>query len=321
MEKNTADNQEVLHEEVEKHFVDEASFVKALDLEVILSKKGQIVLCTSGANRPGLFLAGYSDYFAESRVQVLGKAEMSFLLTLSNKKRQEVLEKLFTKEIPCLIISRALEPLPEMLELGKKYNKAIYLTKEITSKFIGSLLFYLSRLLALTTQRHGVLVDVFGTGVLIFGDSGIGKSEAALELVHRGHRLVSDDIVELKNIDDMLLGSSPDLIRHFMEIRGVGIIDVRAIYGVGSILNEKKVELVIVLESWDYNKSYERVGKELRQEEILGINIPKLTIPVLEGRNIAIVIEVAVRDFVLKKGGYNSAMLLDERLISRKNIF
>lgn len=308
------ENLEFLHEEVEKHFVDEAIFVKALDLEIILSKQGQIVLCTSGANRPGLFFAGYSDYFAQSRVQVVGKAEISYLLTLSSKKRWEVLESFFSMDIPCIVISRSLQPLPEMLELAQKYNKAIYSTKKITSKFIGNLLFYLSRLLALATQRHGVLVDVFGTGVLIFGDSGIGKSETALELVHRGHRLVSDDIVQLKNIDKMLIGSSPDLIRHFMEIRGVGIIDVRAIYGVGSILNEKRVELIIVLESWDCTKSYERVGKILKEEEILGIKVPKLTIPVMEGRNIAIVIEVAVRDFVLKKSGHNTALLLDERM-------
>jgi len=142
MKKETADNLDFVHEEVEKHYVDEASFVKALDLEVALSKNGQLVLCTSGANRPGLFLAGYIDYFAESRVQVLGKAEMSFLLTLSDKKRREVLERLFTMEIPCIIVSRSQEPLPEMLELGQKYNKAIYSTAKITSKFIGNLLFY-----------------------------------------------------------------------------------------------------------------------------------------------------------------------------------
>lgn len=311
---NLVDKATLAGEEVEKHFVDESSFVRALGLEVLLSKVGQLVLCTSGANRPGLFFAGYDDYFASSRVQVIGMAEMSYLLMLEEEQRQHILEKFFSMDIPCIVLSRSLQPLPEMLELGKKYNKAIYSTDKITSSFIGNLLFYLTRLLARSTQRHGVLVDVFGTGVLIFGNSGIGKSETALELIHRGHRLVTDDIVELKNIDKVLIGSSPELIRHFMEIRGVGIIDVRAIYGVGSILNEKRVELIIVLEKWDYNKCYERVGKDLREEKILGIPIPKLTIPVMEGRNIAIVIEVAVRDFVLKKSGHNSAKLLDERM-------
>jgi HPr kinase/phosphorylase len=314
MEDNILDRTALIREEREERPVEEASFIKALDLKAEVSKGGSIALCTNGVNRPGLFFAGYEDYFAQSRVQVIGMAEMSFLLSLEGGKRRKVLDKFFSTDIPCLILSRSLTPLPEMREFAQKYNKPIYSTDKITSDFVGSLLFYLSELLAPSTQKHGVLADVFGTGVLITGDSGIGKSETALELVHRGHRLVTDDIVVLKNIDKAIIGSAPELIRHLMEIRGVGIIDVRAIYGVGSILNQKQVELLIELEKYDSEKVYERVGKELKEEEILGVKIPKLIIPVLEGRNIAIIIEVAVRDFALKRGGHNCAALLDERM-------
>jgi len=301
-------------EEVACHSIEEESFLKDVGLEPIVSYGKKINLCTICVNRPGLLFAGYDDYFAETRVQVIGKAEMSFLLTLQDNRKEYILDKFFSKEIPCLIMARGIEPLEIMIELAKKYQRPIYSSKLITSKLIGNLLDVLMKLLAPTTEKHGVLVDVFGTGILISGNSGIGKSETALELIHRGHRLVADDLIDLKNVNDVIYGSSPELIKHFMEIRGVGIIDVRAIYGVGSIISEKRVELLIELEKWDDNKVYERVGFKLLEEDILGVKVPKLIVPVMPGRNLAIVIEVATRDFRLKKSGYNSAEVLDLRM-------
>ena len=307
-------------EEVACYTISEKDFLEMVNLEIFYSADASLNLSTICVNRPGLMFSGYDDYFAESRIQVVGKAEMSYLKMLSLDRLRYILDRFFSKNIPCLIMTRGIEPLPIMLELAKKYNRPIYSSKIITSKLISNLIYVLMKLLAPSTQKHGVLLDVFGTGVLLCGSSGIGKSETALELIHRGHRLVSDDVVDLKNVNDTILGTSPDVIKHFMEIRGVGIIDIRAIYGVGSIISEKKVDLLIQLEKWDEDKTYERVGLTLQEEDILGLKVPKLIVPVMPGRNLAIVIEVAARDFRLKKDGYNSASVLDQRLGEPKKL-
>jgi len=267
-------------------------------------------------NRPGLFLAGYYDYFDKLRLQIMGLAEMNFLSGLSPEKRYEALDQLFRQQPPAVIVGRSeeLKPFPEMQELAKKHGVALR-SNETTCTLMGSLISVLNLELAPRITRHGVLVEVYGEGILILGDSGIGKSELAIELVKRGHRLVADDAVELRKVSNrQIMGTAPENIRHFIELRGIGIVNVARVFGVGAVKVSESLDLVVQLEAWDPTKNYQRTGLESEYYEILGVNIPSTSIPVSPGRNLAVVLETAAINNRQKKMGYNAAKELLIRL-------
>lgn len=290
-----------------------------LELEVIYGTKilEDIRVIVPELNRPGLALKGFYDYFGEDRIQIIGKAESAFLESLTNKERRECLDRFYKCRFPCVIITRELPVLKELLDVAKKYKVPVLRTKEVTSRFISNLNNYLNLHLAPRITMHGVLVDVYGEGILITGESGSGKSETALELVKRGHRLVADDAVEIKKVSDKtLIGYAPEMIRHLIEIRGIGIIDVKNLFGVGAIMSVDQIDLVINLEKWDDYKVYDRLGIDEEFTVILGMKLPILNIPVAPGRNLAIIIEAAAINNRQKKLGYNTARELNERLNS-----
>ena len=291
-------------EYVEAIEIELTKFVKALDLTIYYDgERESLSFDTVSVNRPGLILAGFDNYFAENRIQVVGMMEMSYLENLKPVARKKVFEKIFARNIPCLILARGLSPLPEMEKVARKYKLPILLSSQVTSNLINDLVTYLNEILAEKTIVSGVFMEVNGVGVLITGKSGIGKSETALELVKRGHRLVADDAVLVKNVRETLIGTAPEIIRFLMELRGIGIVDIRSIYGIGSVTKEKEVEMIIELEQWQEKKSYERLQAEEKCDEILGVNVPKLVLPVKPGRNIAVIVEVAARNFKLQQEG------------------
>ncbi len=268
-------------------------------------------------NRPGLFLAGYYEYFDSLRIQIMGLAEMNFLREQSEEKRHEALDRLFSQKPPAVVVCRSdeLEPLPEMPELAKKYQVALLSSNETTCTLMGSLIDVLNMELAPRITRHGVLVEVYGVGILILGDSGIGKSELAIELVKRGHRLVADDAVELRKVSNRaIMGTAPENIRHFIELRGIGIINVARMFGVGAVKIKQAVDMVVELEAWDPTKNYQRTGLESESYDILGVSIPSTAIPVSPGRNLAVVLETAAINNRQKTMGYNAAKELLIRL-------
>lgn len=290
-------------------------FAEALGLKILLDGGQKYLnLITANVNRPGLHLTGFEDYFAEERVQLLGKAEMTYLEQLDSETRKSALTVVLRHEIPAIIISRGMEMLPELSELAKKYGRPVFRSELMTTVIMLEAINYLEHLLAVTITRHGVLVDVNGVGILITGESGIGKSETALELVKRGHRLVADDSVIISKLyRDQLIGTAPESIRHFMEIRGIGIIDVRQMYGIGAVLVQKSIELVVELEAWNNEKVYDRLGEEEQYISILGIKKPRIVLPVRPGRNLGIILEVAANNYQLKGLGYNAAKELEKR--------
>ena len=268
--------------------------------------------------RPGLQLTGFFDHFDADRIQIMGRVELKYLEKLSPEQRYESLEAYFQKNISVLLITRNLYVFDEIIELSKKYNTPILRTQLRTSQLVSDLINYLNLRLAKSITRHGVLVEVYGEGVLFMGESGVGKSETAIELVKRGHILVADDAVELKKIShNEIMGSSPELIRHFIEIRGIGIINVKNLFGVGSVKNSARIDLIINLESWDDNKYYDRLGMVNEYTQILDVNIPSHTIPVKPGRNLAIIIETAAMNNRQKRMGYNAAAELNERILEK----
>jgi HPr kinase/phosphorylase len=279
-----------------------------------------ILISVADINRPGLQLSGYFEYFGSDRIQIMGKGEMAYLESLSPEERYTRLDEYFKHGFPCLVVARGLEVLPEMIDVGKKYNIPVLRTNDVTSRFLSGLIRYLNVELAPRITKHAVLVEVYGEGILILGESGVGKSETALEIVKRGHRLIADDVVEIRKVSDKtLLGTAPDIIRHLMEIRGVGILDVKNLYGVGSVKIQETVNLVIQLELWDEKKDYDRLGLEEEYIDILGIKVPLLIIPVRPGRNLAIIVEVAAMNNRQKKMGYNAAKALNERVMKEIN--
>lgn len=296
--------------------INASEFIKAMDLTVLCpSHTENWDIRSAELNRPGLQFVGYFDYFAFERPQVIGKVEMAYLDSLSDKTRKERLEKFFTYPVPCIIICRGLRPPDEMLELAAQHRVPILTTEIVTTKFFMKAINYLGRQLAPRSTLHGVLVDVYGIGVLITGESGVGKSETALELVKRGHQLVADDVVDICKVNDSrLVGQSPENIRHFMEIRGIGIIDIKAMYGVSAVLTQKSIDLVIHLEPWKEKKTYDRLGLTEDFTTIMDVRIPQIVLPVRPGRNLAIIVEVASRNFSLKQMGYSAAQELDRRL-------
>lgn len=291
-----------------------SEFAKGGGLQIICGADKDITLVTANINRPGLPLAGYSDYFASARVQVIGKSELEYIKTLPADTMRERLELLFSQKPPCIIVSRGQDIPAQITELAGRYSIPVFRSDKLTAVLVNDLYVYLNELLAPTDSVHGILLDVYGIGVLITGRSGIGKSETALELIHRGHRLVSDDIVDLKEINSFIYGSSPDITRYMMEIRGLGIIDIKALYGVGAIRNTKKIQLNIHLEIWDDTKEYNRAENVKETIKLLGAEIPRCTLPVVPGRNLAVLIEVAARDFRLKQGGYSPIDELNRRM-------
>ena len=275
---------------------------------------GDIEITTSDVNRPGLQLSGYMEYFGTDRIQIIGKVEMTYLASLSPQERKKRLDDYFHTGFPCLVIARDQDPFPEMVEASEKYSIPILKTKDITSRFMSGLIRYLNVMLAPRISMHGVLVEVYGEGILILGESGVGKSETALELVKRGHRLIADDLVEIRRVSDTtLLGAAPENIRHLIEIRGIGIVDVKHLFGMGAVKMQENINLVIKLELWKEGKMYDRLGLEDHFTDILGISVPSLVIPVRPGRNLAIIVEVAAMNHRQKKMGYNAARFLSER--------
>ena len=293
-------------------------FASDLGLEMLYAGRGIITLTSISVDRPGLRLAGFFSYFDTQRIMLIGLTEHEYLHSFPSEERLEKIRKLFDcGEIPCVIFARDLPVLPEFMECARATQTPIFRSGKMTSSVTVDLCIYLNRLLAPTTTVHGVLMDVFGAGILLTGNSGVGKSETAMELIKRGHRLVADDSVLIKRIENELVGTAPERIRYFMELRGIGIINVKNMYGSGAVMTEKAIELVMELEPWKKDKEYDRIGGEGSTESILGLNIPKLTVPVSAGRNLAILIEVAARDQRLKNMGYDAASELIARTIGR----
>ena len=280
-----------------------------------MGERDSMVVDTSDLNRPGLQMSGFFEYFAANRVQLFGMAEMTYLQNLTSTSRAEILDKYFSYPLPCVLIGRNLTPPEEFLEATKKYDVPVLMSGLTTTKLSHRTTTFLDNELAPCIARHGGLMDIYGVGIFITGESGVGKSETALELVKRGHRLVADDVVEIRKIsDNQLLGRSPEIIRHLMEIRGIGLIDVSVLYGMGSIMVEKEIGLSMHLELGDV-KDIDRIGTAEDHITLLGVKIPKITIPVRPGRNVAIIMEVAAMNFRLKSMGHNPTASLDQKLL------
>lgn len=294
-------------------------FAYDLNLETVYTGRGVVTLSSMSVERPGLQLAGgFFQYFDARRIILFGLSEYEYLRTFSPEERRNKLQPLFAYgELPCIILSRDLPALPELVETAKSVACPIFRSHKVTTDLMSDLYIYLNRLLAPSVTEHGVLMEVFGVGILLTGKSGVGKSETAMELIKRGHRLIADDNVIIKEIANQLYGSAPDIIRYFMELRGIGIINVKSMYGSGSVLDEKNIQLIIELENWQQGKEYDRIGDEKNSASYFGIKVPKLTIPVSPGRNLAIIIEVAARNFRLKSMGYDASEELITRSIGR----
>ncbi len=266
-------------------------------------------------NRPALQMAGYFEHFDSSRLQVIGFVEYTYMEGISEEQKRVVYDKLMSYDIPCVVFCRELQPDPIFLEIAHKYNRPVFSTKKNTSVFMAEAIRWLNVKLAPCISVHGVLVDVYGEGVLITGESGIGKSEAALELVKRGHRLVTDDAVEIRKVsDDTLVGSAPDVTKHLIELRGIGIVDVKALFGAASVKDTQSIDMVIRLEDWDKDKEYDRLGLEEEYTEYLGNKVVCYTLPIRPGRNLAVICETAAVNHRQKKMGYNAAQELYTRV-------
>ncbi len=289
--------------------------IKENELEMLYcpKKPEEIDVRSSDVNRPGLQLGGFYEYFDNSRIQILGKSEYAFMDHRTEDERKSSFETLFSKKPPAVVIARGLDPFPEIIPLGEKYEVSVLRSHDSTSAFMAKLIAFLNLNLAPRITRHGVLIEIYGEGVLILGDSGVGKSETAIELVKRGHRLVADDAVEIRKTSNItLVGSSPDNIRHFLELRGIGIINVRQLFGMGAVKIAEKIDMVVEIEPWNPEKIYDRMGMDNHYMSILGVKVPYLTIPVKPGRNLAVILEVAAMNNRQKKMGYNAAQdLLD----------
>ncbi len=301
-----------------KYSVTLKKLIDAHSFEVIYmpdKPESELVICSQDVNRPGLMFAGYEKFFDPERVEFIGLAEMSYLLEQDEETQKKRMELFFSLKPPVAILTRNIEVPPAMSEISAKYEVPLLRTAEPTSGIMATVISYLNTELAERITRHGVMVEVYGEGILILGDSGVGKSETAVELIKRGHRLIADDAVEIKRVSaKTLVGSSPDNIRHFMELRGIGIVNARNIFGIGSVKLTEKIDMVIHLEHWDSEKNYDRMGLEDEYTEILGIKIPSTTVPVKPGRNLAVILEIAAMNHRQKKMGYNAAKELMTQL-------
>lgn len=272
-------------------------------------------ITVSEINRPALQLTGYFEHFANERVQIIGYVEYTYLEHLERQEKIRAYENFISKKIPCVIFTSLTKPDEDLLDLARKYQVPTFTTDRMTSAFMAEIIRWLNVKLAPTISIHGVLVDVYGEGVLIMGESGIGKSEAALELIKRGHRLVSDDVVEISKVSDItLVGTAPDITRHFIELRGIGIIDVKTLFGVESVKDTQTIDLVIKLEEWDKEREYDRLGLEEEYTEFLGNKVVCHSLPIRPGRNLAVIVESAAVNHRQKKMGYNAAQELYRRV-------
>lgn len=280
------------------------------NLEVVYLPKPpeEILITTSEINRPGIVLTGYTDYFDPLRIQILGWTELGFMRNMSSEERDKALGYWLGLKPAAAVITRGLDIPEYFIEACREYEVPLLKTEEETSPFLAALIAQLNKELAPRITRHGVLVEVYGEGVLITGESGAGKSEAAIELIKRGHRLIADDAVEIRKISDKtLMGNSPSNIRHFVELRGIGIIDARRIFGMGAVKPSEKIDMVIVLEAWDSTKAYDRLGLDNEYTNILDVQVPVITVPITPGRNLAVIVETAAMNNRQKKMGYNAA--------------
>jgi len=303
--------------ESKKPTVSLTEIIKEFDLEILHAPDdmAQIRVESDDINRPGLQLAGFYDYFNPRDIQIFGREEISYLNQIDAAKRAEVLDRLFKTKFPALVVSRNLDPTPECIQMAARHGVTLLRSREWTSTLMTTMLSTLKVWLAPQITRHGVLVEIYGEGVLILGDSGIGKSETAIELVKRGHRLIADDAVEIRKVSNRtLVGSSPPVIRHFMEIRGIGVIDVRRIFGIGAVKDTESIDLVVQLETWVEGQMYDRLGEDVETINIMDVNKPLITIPVRPGRNLAVVLEVAAMNNRDRKFGNNSAKELLTRI-------
>ena len=296
--------------------------IREMKLDRLYYPNKEVLIDTADLNRPGLQITGFFDYFDPSRIQVFGMVENTYLAGLSSEVRYNSLKRLFEKQISAVILTRNSNASAEMLKLAEEFETPVLRTSQPTSSFTSSLNAYLNVELAPRITRHGVLVEVYGQGVLILGESGVGKSETAVELIKRGHRLVADDAVEIKKVSSKsLIGVSPDIIRHFIEIRGIGIVDVKNIFGMGAVKESEKIDMIIHLEAWEKGKQYDRLGLVDEYTNILGLDIPSLTIPVKPGRNLAVIFEVAAMNNRQKRMGYNAAEELNRRITDQISQF
>ena len=302
---------------IETYSVPLATLVKEFHLEVAFASEDfeSIRVTVDDVTRPGLQLAGYFDHYEPMRLQVMGNVEMSYVDKLSAPDRAAIFDRLFSYQFPALLIARGFKPHKEILDMAKKHNITVLLTDEPTTVIVSTIIAYLKAALAPRITRHGVLVEVYGEGILLIGDSGIGKSEAAVELLKRGHRLIADDAVEIKKISsNTLVGTAPKLIRNYIELRGIGIINVAKLFGMGAVRDQNEINMVVNIVPWNTQQAYDRLGLDEQYEEILGVKIPKNTIPITPGRNLALILEVAAMNNRQKKMGYNAAVEFTEQI-------
>ena len=294
-----------------------STLVKEFKLEVAYAATDyeSIRITVEDVARPGLQLAGYFDHYEPMRLQVMGNVEMSYAAKLTPAERAAIFDRLFSYKFPAMLIARGIAPSQEMLAMAKKYNITILRSSDPTSTIVSAIITYLKSALAPRITRHGVLVEVYGEGIFLTGDSGIGKSEAAVELLKRGHRLIADDAVEIKKIsENSLLGTAPELIRNYIELRGIGIINVAKLYGMGAVKLDNEINLVVNIVPWNTQEAYDRLGLDDQYTEILGVKVPMYTIPITPGRNLAVILEVAAMNNRQKKMGYNAALEFTEQI-------
>ena len=304
----------------EKYSISLESLMREFALEPLAlpTEASEIMITSNEVNRPVLPLIGFFELFDAERIQIFGKGEVRFLNERPRDAVETALDAFFATHPPAVVVTSSLELPANMLSCAEKYDVPLLRTAERTSEFMAALIAYLNVMLAPRITRHGVLVEVYGEGVLILGDSGVGKSESAIELVKRGHRLIADDAVEIKRVSaKSLVGSAPEIIRHYVELRGIGIVDVRRLFGMGAVKDTEKIDLVVTLEPWVQGKMYDRLGLEPQTTEILGIELPSLTIPVRPGRNLAVVLEIAAMNNRQKRMGYNTAEEFNKRLMGQ----
>lgn len=294
-----------------------STVVKDLNLQVEFASTDfeKICLTVEDVSRPGMQITGYFDHFEPKRLQVLGNVEMSYLSKLSDQERLRVFDRLFCYKFPALLIARDFEPGQQCLAMAKKHNVTILRSREATSTIVSTAITYLKAALAPRISRHGVLMEVYGEGLLLIGESGIGKSEAAVELLKRGHRLIADDAVEIRKISGTsLVGTAPVLIRNYVELRGIGIVNVAKLFGMGAVKTENEINLVVNIVPWDKQQVYDRIGLDEQYMDILGIKVPMNTIPITPGRNLAVILEVAAMNNRQRKIGYNAALEFTEQI-------
>ena len=302
---------------VDTYSVPLTQLVEEFHLEVAYAATdyASIRLTVDDVARPGLQLAGYFDHFEPMRLQVLGNVEISYVNKLTPAERAITFDRLFSYKFPALLIARNIEPDPQCLEMAKKHNVTLLRSQEATSTIVSAIITYLKAELAPRITRHGVLVEAYGEGVLLIGDSGIGKSEAAVELLKRGHRLIADDAVEIKKVSaNSLVGTAPELIRNYVELRGIGVINVAKLFGIGAIKQDNEINLVVNIVPWNTQEVYDRLGLEDQYTDLLGVKVPMYTIPITPGRNLAMILEVAAMNNRQKKMGYNAAVEFTEQI-------